>query len=136
MKVELPKSMEDVESGGNFEPLPPATYTLEVDNIDVKTSKASNQPYMSMTYKVVDDDEFAGRKIFDNLSLSENALWKFKDFSLAVGVDVGKEFDTEEFLGLDFQAVVDLKKGDQIPNTDPPEFYPDKNEVKSYVVQK
>ena len=95
MKIELPKNLEDVESGG-FELLPPATYQLEVDNLESKTSGA-DKPYLSMTYKVVDDPDYAGRKLFDNISLAENALWRLKDFTKSIGVDVASSFDTEDF---------------------------------------
>lgn len=133
MRIELPKNLEDVEGG--FEVLPPATYQLEVDNVESKTSKA-DKPYLNMTYKVVDDPDYAGRKLFDSISLSTDALWRLKDFTMSIGVDVTTEFDTEDFLGADFSAVVDIKKGEQKPQTtgdNPDDFYPEKNVIKTYV---
>ena len=135
MKVELPTNMEDVEAGGDFELLPPGTYALAVDNIEIKTSQSSQKPYMNMTYKVVDDPDYAGRKLFDIISLAESALFRLKQFSLATGVDIATSFDTEDFLNAEFSSVVDIEKGTLKPGTDD-EFYPDKNKVKSYVFEK
>jgi len=130
MRVDLPQDLADVKAGG-FELLPPGTYFFEVDNIEMKTGKDSQKPYMNMTYKVLEDEELAGRKIFDMITLSADALWRLKQFSLATGIDIGTNFDTEDFLGATFSAVVDVEKGGQKPGTD--DMYPDKNKIKSFV---
>lgn len=130
MKIELPKNLEEVEASGNFELLPPGTYTLEIDNIECKTSK-QDKPYLNMTYKVVDDADYAGRKLFDTISLAESALFRLKQLALATNINISEEFDTEDFLGATFDAVVDIEKGTLKPGTD--ENFPDKNRIKSYV---
>ena len=91
MRVELPQNLEEVEAGGNFELIPPGTYSFEVDNMEVKTGKTSGKPYLNMTYKVVDDEDVAGRKVFDIISLAPDALWRLKQFALATGIDIAKE---------------------------------------------
>lgn len=132
MKVELPQNLETVEAGGQFELLPPGTYALEVDNIELKTSQ-QQKPYLNMTYKVVGDEDYAGRKLFDIISLDPKALFKLKQFSLATGIHISEEFDTEDFLGAEFEAVVDVEKGTEKANG---EFYPDKNRIKNYKFEK
>ena len=131
MRVELPQNLDNVEASGQFELLPPGTYSFEVDNIEMKTSKQS-KPYLNMTYKVVDDEEYAGRKIFDMITLAPDALFRLKQFSLATGIKISEEFDTEDFLHVPFQAVLDVEKGKEIPGQEG-EFYPDKNRIKSFV---
>ena len=122
MRVELPQSLEVI---------PPATYSFVVDNVESKTS-AQDKPYLNMTYKIVDDEEYAGRKVFDIISLDQKSLWRLKQFSLATGIDIDTTFDTEDFLGAEFDAVLDIEKGQLKPGTED-EFYPDKNRVKSFV---
>lgn len=135
MRVELPQDLADVEAGGNFELLPPGTYSFEVDNVETKTGKDSGKPYLNMTYKIVDDEDYAGRVIFDIISLSPAALFKLKQFSLATGFDISTEFDTEDFLRLEFDAVLDVEKGglkgEDSEGNDV--YYPDKNVIKSFV---
>jgi hypothetical protein len=135
MRVELPQDMADVEAGGNFELIPPGTYSLEVDNIEIKTGKTSGEPYMNLTYKIVDDEDYAGRVIFDIITLKATALWKLKQFSLATGIDIACEFDTEDFFKAEFDAVIDVEKGGlKGEDSDGEEvFYPDKNTIKSFV---
>jgi hypothetical protein len=135
MRVELPQDMADVEAGGTFELLPPGTYSFEVDNLEIKTGKTSGQPYLNMTYKIVDDEDYAGRIIFDIISLSPAALFRLKQFSLATGIDIGCEFDTEDFMKAEFDAVVDVEKGSLKGEDDEGNeiYYDDKNKIKSFV---
>lgn len=106
-KVSLPTNLEDIEAGGSFDALPADTYTLEIDNVEQKVSPSSGNDYLSMTLKVIDHEEFTGRKVWDNISLVEQALFKLKQISLSAGIDIATDFDTEDFLGAVVTAVVD-----------------------------
>lgn len=123
MRVKLPKSLNDVESSSR-EPIDAGTYDAVISNITEKTGASSGKPYLSLELTVADSDEdFGGRKVFDNVSLSENALWKLKQLTDATGIDIDDEFDTEDFLGEEVTIVVDIEQT---------EGYDPKNVVKYY----
>jgi len=112
-RISLPVDLVDVEAGGKFETLPAATYSLRIENIVEKIGADSQAPYLVLTHEVIDDPDFAGRKLWDNISLQEQALFKLKQLSISAGIDISREFDTEEFLGAVVLAVVDLEKSNK-----------------------
>lgn len=123
MRVKLPKSLNDVESSSR-EPIDAGTYDAVISNITEKTGASSGKPYLSLELTVADSDEdFGGRKVFDNVSLAENALWKLKQLTDATGIEIDDEFDTEDFLGEEVTIVVDIEQS---------EGYDPKNVVKYY----
>jgi len=121
MRVKLPKSLNDVESS-NREPIDPGTYDATISNIVEKVGSNSGKPYLSLELTIV-DEPFAGRKVFDNVSLAEKALWKLKQLSEATEVEIDDEFDTEDFLGSEVSIVVDIEQS---------KGYDPKNIVKRY----
>lgn len=121
MRVTLPKSLADVESSSR-EPIDPGTYAATISNLTEKVGSSSGKPYLALELTVQDDD-FDGRKVFDNVSLQENALWKLKELAEAAGVEIDDEFDTEDFLGCELSIVVDIEQR---------EDYDPRNIVKRY----
>lgn len=105
-KITLPVNLEDVESGGTFELIPSAEYALEVNNIEQKVGGDSGADYLSFTFKIIDDDDFTGRVLWDNVSLQPQALFKLKQLSISAGIDIAEDFDTEDFLGAVVLGVV------------------------------
>jgi len=127
-KISLPMNLEDV-TANSFDALPPDTYEAEIDNIEQKIGAASKEPYLSLTFKVVNDDDFAGRKFWDNISLQEQALYKLKQLALSAGITIGGDFDTEDFLGATVVAVLDEEESNKMDSDDNPVM---KNVVKYY----
>lgn len=107
-RITLPTNLEEVDATGAFKIAAPGTYSLEIETIEEKLSQAK-QPKLDIRMQIVDDPEFAGVKIFETCSLQPQALFRFKQLALACGIDVGQEFDTEDFLGARFDAVVDVE---------------------------
>lgn len=130
MRINLPKSLEDVQAN-SFEPVPPGTYTLEVQTVENKIS-AQQKPYLNIKFKIVDDPEFANKIIFDKVSLAEEALWRLKQLSEATGFEITDEFDTEELQGLTCEVVVVIEKGKPRDPSNPDDCYPDQNKIKEY----
>ena len=122
MKIVLPKSLADITS--DFEPIDDGTYKFAITNCTQKVENNSGKPYLSMELTVLDDPDFAGRKVFDNLSLGESSLWKLKQFADSAGVTVEEDFDTEDFIGEEVEASVDTEKSEE---------FRDKNRVVKYV---
>ncbi len=131
-KISLPVDLGDVSAGG-FDALPPDTYEAEIDNIEQKIGATSKEPYLNITMKVVNHEEFSGRKFWDIVSLQEQALFKLKQLSLSAGIEIGGDFETEDFLGAEVLVVLgqeDSNKDDEDGNPIP------KNVVKYYKFDK
>jgi hypothetical protein len=82
--------------GGNFEPLPENTYLAVPEEVTMEPGGA-NGPYWKWTFKIAEGQEYAGRKLFMNTSLSEKALWKLKETFEAFGVST--DTDTDDLIG-------------------------------------
>lgn len=53
--------------------LPKSTYNCVVDEAEFKLSANAGKPMWALVYKII-DGEYAGRKLFHNISFSEKAL--------------------------------------------------------------
>lgn len=87
-------------TGGDFEPIPAGDYTLEIEEVKEQVSKAGNQ-MLNITFSVIDEGEYKGRKIFEHYVLTEKALWRLKELFIALGKDVdgAVTFDPQELVG-------------------------------------
>ena len=102
-----------------FEPVPTGTYACEVENdLVVTDSKSSNNKIVKLELRVLDDGEFKGRKIFDNLIIAtdpevkKKTEWKIAQFAIACGVctkDTLNEIDLEMFKGTTCEVKVGVK---------------------------
>jgi hypothetical protein len=130
MKINLPTNLQEVEKK-SFEPIPPGTYELEIKAVEEK--QGTKAPYLNVTLEVINDEDYAGRKIFEMVSLSPDALWKLKELADAIGQDISESFDTEDLLGEMCTGVVTIERGQAKDKNDPDsERYPDKNRVKEF----
>ena len=59
---------ETVEPNAPFEPIPAGVYVAQITDSEIKESKAGHE-YLALTFEVL-DGEFKGRKLWDNLNLS------------------------------------------------------------------
>lgn len=71
----------------SFEPVPAGVYNARVDasNMEVKQSQNGND-YVTFCYVIEGDEQYAGRKVFDNYTISKKAMWKLTNVLLALGV--------------------------------------------------
>jgi hypothetical protein len=95
----MPFLSTDSKQGGNFDPITPGEYEVVISEVQVTTSSSQNPMIKAVLVIRSDvDQEFANRKIFDNLAVTEAAMFKFHNLSSALGFEDGHEFDTlEEF---------------------------------------
>ena len=126
--IELPKSMDDVEPGGDFKLLPDGEYKFEVKAAEVVQTKKGDD-MLKVRSAVVDDDEYTGVCIFDQFVLVEQCLWSLKAFEQSLGMSFGDGFDETDLIGEEFTAVI--KTDNSYKNADG-EVVP-KNAVKNYV---
>lgn len=105
----LPKATADAvgNATSNRDPLPDGTYTVRLREVSANTSRNSGNPYWSWEYEVVDGPH-KGRRLWDNTSLSEKALWRVNQVFQAFGV--GPDTDTDELLGSQVRAVVSQRE--------------------------
>lgn len=104
-KLTKTKAKQVEESGGTFEPLPPGVYHVRLVDVDASREGPSG-PYWSWEYDVVEDGH-VGRKLWNNTSLSDAALWKLDETFSAFGM--GADTDTDELLGKVVKAVVSIR---------------------------
>ena len=97
-------NMSGVSSG--FDPLDIGSYPIRVDDATEEVGKTSGQPYIKLVLEVTEDPNI-GRKLFLNLSLQPNALWKLHQTLEAFGWSK-EDMDTEEF-ELDEQDLLDCE---------------------------
>lgn len=93
------------EGGGRL--LDEGKYTFEVKEAELTEAESSGKDMIALTLEVVEDadgnDDFAGTKAWDNLSLQPQALWKLRQFMEAAGLeteDGEMDIDPSEFEGL------------------------------------
>jgi hypothetical protein len=111
--VQIPAAVKlgDMPSGS---PLPEATYHVRVDKADFKLSREKQNPMASVQFTVFgpeEAEEFHGRKLFENLMLSGEGMFRTRQLLEAAGQN--EDFvleDTDQLIGLEVQAVVQLEK--------------------------
>ena len=93
-----------------FEPLPVGQYPAVVSNVEhIPQSKSSGRPFLKFTFTVTGPEEYVGRKLFDNYSLTKDSRWKLAKTLEALGYEVvGKRvgLNVSALLGLPCQLVV------------------------------
>lgn len=87
-------NVQDVE----FEVLPAGVYSTVISGAQVK--QGQNHPYLALELQIQDGD-YSGRKVWDNLSFSPNALWKMKKLFSALEMETtgNIEFEPEDLIG-------------------------------------
>lgn len=126
-QVTLPKSMDDVEATREFKVAPAGEYEFEVKKAEM-TKTRNGDPMIKFRYSIVNDEEWTGTGVFDQAVLTDDGLFRLKQISLATGVEIGDEFDTEDFVGAEFSAVINVgsytnKQGEEVEN----------NEISKYI---
>lgn len=101
----------DFSSVPSREPLEEGTYLLSIAEAEEKLS-SSNNPMIAITYDVLATEDGTavdgGRKLWDNYSLQDQALFKLKDLFNALGIDTSSivEMDVADLVGQQIRAKV------------------------------
>lgn len=109
---------DEVEEA-KFEVLPKAVYNVVISEIEYKLSQASGKPMWAMVLEVT-DGEYAGRKLFNNMSFSDKALPYTKRTLAKIAPQVlTSAFDPEDsdilnvFQGMELRARTKIGKNEQ-----------------------
>ncbi|PRS09615.1 hypothetical protein C6W22_01905 [Bacillus atrophaeus] len=84
----------DHSKGEAFEPIKPGEYEATVINFEAKTAASGNERLV-VDYEIRSDVEQAcqGQKIlYDNFTVTDNAMWRFHQASKAAGFPNGMKF--------------------------------------------
>ena len=129
--VQIPNAprLGDMPKG---EPLPEGIYHVRLDKAEYKTSKEKQNPMAAVQFTVFgpeDQEQYHGRKLFENLMLSGEGMFRTRQLLEASGEsdDFVLE-DTEQLLNREVAAVVQLEKERANPDK-PGENYPARNKI-------
>lgn len=89
----------DGSSIKDFDPIE-GTFVCRLEKFENTKAKTDKSDNVNMTF-VVDEGEYAGRKLFVTKSLKPQALWSFKQICVAMGADpeaFAGQFDTDDIL--------------------------------------
>lgn len=78
------------DAGNGFDAIDAGTYEAYVYEVSREVGKTSGKPYLKWTWKIAEGQPFAGRQVWDNTSLAENARWKLVQVLKALGIEVPK----------------------------------------------
>lgn len=115
----------------SFDPIPSGWYEAEMTKSELKTTKAKDGKYLSLTFKVL-DGEHTGRLVFANLNIvNKNELAvKIANGDLkAICKAVGRDEDEELEDSVDLHDIAIAIKVSEVAET---AQWPAKNEIKGY----
>lgn len=101
-------------SGANFEAMPKDVYPAVFSKYTINQGDAG--PYAACEFTVSESSDFAGRKLFRNMSFSPQSLWATKRSMVAMGADpdelngpVDVEEKLQRLIGNDCRLSVDIR---------------------------
>lgn len=89
----------------SFDPIPDGAYHVRLRDVDTSREGKAG-PYWSWEYEVV-DGEHKSRRLWNNTSLSEAAMFKVKETFDAFGVET--DTDTDDLLGSVVKVIVSTR---------------------------
>lgn len=99
----MAKKAGEAESG--FDPFQPGVYHVRLDKVD-GTGEGAAGPYWVWEYTVVEPGPAENRKLWNNTTLAEHALFGLNNTFDAFGVD--PDTDTDELCGRVIRAQVEV----------------------------
>lgn len=94
--------VSDVEPGQDIDfdtPIPKGLYKCKVSDITSGTSQSSGNPMLTVEYEVVQRGDWKGRKLWDYIVLTDEAAWKLRQFTDALGKRAKGTLDTDALVG-------------------------------------
>ena len=105
----MAEKVNEAESG-NFEAIPEGVYRAVLEG-EVESVDGAKGTYWKWTFKIVEEGEGNGRKMFLNTSLNEAAHWKLKEVFEAFGVPLTT--DTDDLIGDEVKLYLTQKIAEQ-----------------------
>jgi len=113
-----------------FEPVPAGEYRIQITDTAIKETKSGNGTILNLTYEIVGDPTYSGRKVFDTINLDNPSvdavrIGKQKLNTICVLTGVKKIRDTAELHGKVMTISVSVGEYNGKPN----------NRVDKYIAQ-
>lgn len=118
--VDLGVDYEDVKNQDIMDPMPIGTYEFQVESVEEKAAATTGRPMLKWTLKVINNEEYRNRKLFNNTVLAwidpktgeqDSNVFGLVAQCKAVGVPwTGKNLNTEDYVGRTGQVTVIQKK--------------------------
>lgn len=133
----------DASNEANFQQkswpvMPRGIYTFEIANdLHTEQAKTSTNQLIKVELKCMDDGEFKGSTVWDNIVLTPKAEFKLVHLVLAAGTQTREDIkqngvDLDRLKGQAVRAEVNIEGPSQDKN-DPNKTYPEKNKIQRYV---
>jgi pyruvate/2-oxoglutarate dehydrogenase complex dihydrolipoamide dehydrogenase (E3) component len=104
-------NLNNVSNG--FEPLESGNYSALFTKYEVKMDVPEGKvPFVNTTFVLV-DDEHKNRQLFQKFFLSEKALYRFKQFLIAIGADPDA-LDSDDEEGVEINDILDHELGAKV----------------------
>ena len=100
------------DEGTGFSSIDSGRYRATVFEISREVGKNSGKPYLKWCFQICDGEPFAGRRLWDNTSLSDNAKWRLVQVLKACGIDIPKghlQLNPNDLLGKELIIMVGLE---------------------------
>lgn len=112
--ISIDLTEEEVSQGlEGFKPIPKGTYKVEITDATltaVKSGPNEGKPMYRMEYKVIDDDQYTGRKLFHTICLWKGAHYSLLQLLSALSDEVApgkiEVPDVDELLGQEINVTV------------------------------
>lgn len=79
-------STKDFTTG--FDALPEGEYLAQIEQAELRATKANDKDMIVVTYLVHEPTEFKGRKLWDNIVIGESTAWKIAAVMSGLGLPV------------------------------------------------
>ena len=86
----------------------PGKYQARIDKVEPTQSKQPDHKDMWVVTFTITQEPFIGRKVWANIMLQANSLWKLRQLAEACGIDMKgrQDFDSSELEGQDVGVAV------------------------------
>lgn len=104
----------DASNPANFKEkrlIEPGEYVFEIANIKADKAKETGNSVLKVEMRCQDNGEFRGAPVFDSITLTKNAEWKFAHLCLSAGFtkdEIANGIDTSDLIGRFIKAKVSI----------------------------
>lgn len=118
----------DLSDVKGLDPIPAGKYVATITEAKTAVSKAGNEMIQMRWH--IEEGEYEGRIVFDNMVFSSNAMWRVKQTLIGLGFpkDYTGNVEPDDLIGLSANIVVTIEQSNQLDEEGEP--YPPRNQVK------
>lgn len=96
----------DVEKEAMGEVIPDGSYRFQLSSAEPTVASTGNR-MIKVAGDIVDDPQYSGRRIYDNIVLTPAAAWKLAQFAKALGFSTKEPLNPASWVGKTYFADVE-----------------------------